>query len=90
MAVSAGVRFLQEKKSKHQFKIIYTTHLIIFDEFDSICKSRGSTGDNTGVQDNVVNQLLSKIEVSVMGSANAADTPPTEEKSAETKDEAGE
>lgn len=37
-------------------------HLIIFDEFDSICKTRGSTGDNTGVNDNVVNQLLSKID----------------------------
>lgn len=37
-------------------------HLIIFDEFDSICKSRGSTGDNTGINDNVVNQLLSKID----------------------------
>ena len=37
-------------------------HLIIFDEFDAICRSRGSTGDNTGVQDNVVNQLLSKID----------------------------
>lgn len=37
-------------------------HLIIFDEFDAIVKQRGSTGDNTGVQDNVVNQLLSKID----------------------------
>jgi vesicle-fusing ATPase len=37
-------------------------HLIIFDEFDAICKTRGSTSDNTGVQDNVVNQLLSKID----------------------------
>ena len=37
-------------------------HLIIFDEFDAIVKTRGSTGDNTGVQDNVVNQLLSKID----------------------------
>lgn len=37
-------------------------HLIIFDEFDAICKSRGSTSDNTGVNDNIVNQLLSKID----------------------------
>lgn len=37
-------------------------HLIIFDEFDAIVKQRGSTGDNTGVGDNVVNQLLSKID----------------------------
>lgn len=37
-------------------------HLIIFDEFDSICKQRGSVRDSTGVADNVVNQLLSKID----------------------------
>jgi len=37
-------------------------HLIIFDEFDAICKQRGAVRDNTGVGDNVVNQLLSKID----------------------------
>eukprot|EP00659_Diplonema_papillatum_P017431 gene17431-26794_t len=37
-------------------------HLIIFDEFDAIVKQRGSTRDNTGVADSVVNQLLSKID----------------------------
>lgn len=37
-------------------------HLIIFDEFDSICKQRGSVRDGTGVADNVVNQLLAKID----------------------------
>lgn len=37
-------------------------HIIIFDEFDAICKSRGSTGDSTGVHDSIVNQLLSKID----------------------------
>lgn len=37
-------------------------HLLIFDEFDSICKKRGLSGDNTGVGDNIVNQLLSKID----------------------------
>ncbi|CUG93603.1 vesicle-fusing ATPase, putative [Bodo saltans] len=37
-------------------------HLIIFDEFDAICKQRGATRDGTGVNDNVVNQLLSKID----------------------------
>eukprot|EP01064_Diplonema_japonicum_P008324 TRINITY_DN1579_c3_g1_i1.p1 TRINITY_DN1579_c3_g1~~TRINITY_DN1579_c3_g1_i1.p1 ORF type:complete len:769 (+),score=256.22 TRINITY_DN1579_c3_g1_i1:46-2352(+) len=37
-------------------------HLIIFDEFDAIVKTRGSTRDNTGVGDSVVNQLLSKID----------------------------
>ena len=37
-------------------------HLIIFDEFDAICKQRGASRDNTGSADNVVNQLLSKID----------------------------
>ncbi|KAL9653977.1 hypothetical protein ABK040_014186 [Willaertia magna] len=37
-------------------------HLIIFDEFDAICKQRGSIRDGTGVGDSVVNQLLSKID----------------------------
>ena len=37
-------------------------HVIIFDEMDAIMKTRGSTSDNTGVQDSVVNQLLSKID----------------------------
>jgi len=36
-------------------------HIIIFDELDAICKPRGS-GGGTGVQDGVVNQLLSKID----------------------------
>jgi len=37
-------------------------HLIIFDEFDSLAKKRGSGNDGTSVNDNVVNQLLSKID----------------------------
>mmetsp|Transcript_12649 Transcript_12649/g.22783 ORF Transcript_12649/g.22783 Transcript_12649/m.22783 type:complete len:785 (-) Transcript_12649:37-2391(-) len=37
-------------------------HIIIFDEIDAICKKRGSGRDSTGVQDTVVNQLLSKID----------------------------
>jgi len=37
-------------------------HIIIFDEIDAICKQRGSRNDGTGVQDTVVNQLLSKID----------------------------
>jgi vesicle-fusing ATPase len=36
-------------------------HIIIFDEMDSIMKVRGSS-DNLGVGDNIVNQLLSKID----------------------------
>lgn len=37
-------------------------HIIIFDEIDAICKSRGTVGGGTGVHDTVVNQLLSKID----------------------------
>jgi vesicle-fusing ATPase len=45
----------QQKGDKSQL------HLIIFDEFDSLCKKRGMSNDGTGVGDNIVNQLLSKI-----------------------------
>merc|ERR1719414_1790713 len=37
-------------------------HVIIFDEIDSICKSRGTNSDSTGTHDSIVNQLLSKID----------------------------
>ncbi|CAK9195092.1 unnamed protein product [Sphagnum troendelagicum] len=37
-------------------------HIIIFDEIDAICKTRGSTRDGTGVHDSIVNQLLTKID----------------------------
>jgi vesicle-fusing ATPase len=37
-------------------------HIIILDEMDAICKSRGTVKDSTGVTDSVVNQLLSMID----------------------------
>jgi len=38
-------------------------HVIIFDEIDAICRARGSTGSSgTGVNESVVNQLLSKMD----------------------------
>ncbi|DBB18339.1 hypothetical protein WJX82_004385 [Trebouxia sp. C0006] len=37
-------------------------HVIIFDEIDAICKSRGSVNSGAGVHDTVVNQLLTKID----------------------------
>lgn len=37
-------------------------HIIIFDELDAVFKQRGSRGDGTGVGDNVVNQLLAKMD----------------------------
>ncbi len=36
-------------------------HLIVFDEFEAICKSRGGSG-NGSINDSLVNQLLSKID----------------------------
>lgn len=48
----------QEYKLKGDFSRL---HIIIFDEIDSICKSRG-TVQNSGVADSIVNQLLSKID----------------------------
>jgi len=37
-------------------------HIIILDELDAICKTRGTVRDGTGVSDSIVNQLLSKID----------------------------
>eukprot|EP00941_MAST-03F_sp_MAST-3F-sp1_P002304 g2304.t1 len=37
-------------------------HVIIMDELDALCKARGTSGDSTGSSDNIVNQLLSKID----------------------------
>lgn len=37
-------------------------HIIVFDEIDSICRSRGSISSGTGVHDSAVNQLLTKID----------------------------
>lgn len=55
-------------------------HLIIFDEIDAICKQRGTSRSGTGVNDSVVNQLLSKIDgikslnnVLVIGMTNRLD-----------------
>lgn len=37
-------------------------HVIIFDEIDAICKSRGRTGTQSDITDSIVNQLLSMID----------------------------
>ena len=37
-------------------------HIIILDEIDAICKTRGSVAGSSGVNDTVVNQLLTKID----------------------------
>ncbi|KAI6651677.1 Vesicle-fusing ATPase-like [Oopsacas minuta] len=55
-------------------------HMIIFDEIDAICKQRGTVVGGTGVNDSVVNQLLSKLDgveqinnVLVIGMTNRKD-----------------
>lgn len=37
-------------------------HVIIFDEIDAICRTRGRSGVQSGVTDSIVNQLLSMIQ----------------------------
>lgn len=49
----------QEYKEKGEESSL---HIIIFDELDAVFKQRGSRGDGTGVGDNVVNQLLAKMD----------------------------
>lgn len=58
------IRALFEDADKDQKELgdASMLHVIIFDEMDAIMRTRGSTGDSTGVQDSIVNQLLSKID----------------------------
>lgn len=49
----------QEYKAKGEMSGL---HIIIFDEIDAICKTRGTISNGTGVNDSIVNQLLSKID----------------------------
>lgn len=49
----------EEYKAKGEFSQL---HIIIFDELDAICRKRGSRGDSSGVGDQVVDQLLSKMD----------------------------
>ena len=54
--------FLEAEQDQAQNGDNAQLHLIIFDEFDSICRKRGGTGTLSGVTDTIVNQLLSKID----------------------------
>lgn len=60
----ANIRKLFQEAEEEQAKagINSGLHMIIFDEIDAICKARGSNPSSAGVSDNVVNQLLSKID----------------------------
>jgi vesicle-fusing ATPase len=54
--------FADAEKEQAEMGDASMLHIIIFDEMDAIMKSRGSTRDSTGVNDSIVNQLLSKID----------------------------
>merc|ERR1712180_542942 len=60
----ANIRKLFKEAEADELKLGVNSplHIIIFDEIDAICKKRGSVAGNTGVNDTVVNQLLSKID----------------------------
>lgn len=47
-----------EKLNKENSRL----HVIVFDEIDSICRTRGTISSGTGVHDSAVNQLLTKID----------------------------
>ena len=54
--------FAEAEADQEAHKEYSELHVIIFDEIDAICKSRGSVRDGSGVHDTVVNQLLTKID----------------------------
>lgn len=55
--------FAEAEEEQKKFGDNSGLHLIIFDEFDAVCKSRYMyNSGGTGVQDSVVNQLLAKID----------------------------
>merc|ERR1712142_1452799 len=54
--------FAEAEEDERRLGVNSGLHIIIFDEIDAICKKRGSVAGNTGVNDTVVNQLLSKID----------------------------
>mmetsp|Transcript_18571 Transcript_18571/g.27214 ORF Transcript_18571/g.27214 Transcript_18571/m.27214 type:complete len:755 (-) Transcript_18571:411-2675(-) len=54
--------FAEAEKEQRESGDSSMLHIIILDEMDAICKSRGTVRDGTGVSDSVVNQLLSKID----------------------------
>lgn len=54
--------FADAKADELKLKENSPLHIIIFDEFEVLCKHRGSTDGGTGVGDNVVSQLLSLID----------------------------
>jgi len=54
--------FVEAEEDERKLGVNSGLHIIIFDEIDAICKKRGSVAGSSGVNDTVVNQLLSKID----------------------------
>lgn len=62
--------FAEADAEEKKMGIASALHIIIFDEIDAICRSRGSLSGSTGVHDTVVNQLLAKVQWRTSGGAN--------------------
>jgi vesicle-fusing ATPase len=54
--------FADAEKEMQEMGDASMLHIVILDEMDAICKSRGTVTGGSGVSDSVVNQLLSKID----------------------------
>ena len=54
--------FAEAEKEQREMGDSSMLHIIILDEMDAICKTRGTARDSTGVSDSVANQLLSKVD----------------------------
>ena len=59
------VLFKEAEDEQKKMGINSALHIIIFDELDAICRTRGTLSGSTGVHDTVVNQLLAKVSKSV-------------------------
>lgn len=72
--------FKESQEDQNQLGDESPLHIIVFDEIDAICKTRGTVTGSTGVSDSVVNQLLSMIDgvdslnnILVLGMTNRKD-----------------
>lgn len=54
--------FVNARNNEEQYGDESPLSIIVFDEFDAIAKQRGTVQNGTGVNDSVVNQLLSMID----------------------------
>ena len=54
--------FAAAEAEQHSHGEDSSLHILVFDEFDSMVKKRGSMRDNTGTSDSAVNQLLAKMD----------------------------